>query len=148
MGTFFDQYASQVDRRHRRNAGYHKAIASLARFYIPPGSKVLEVGSGSGDLLDALQPERGLGIDISGKMVWHAEKQYAHLQFRKMSAEHLDVGEEQFDFIVLSDLVGFLYDTRLVLERLQEVCHSGTKIVINWYSNLWHPILALAERVD
>src|SRR5215510_16496828 len=99
---FFDQYASQVDRWHRRNAGYHKAIASLARFYIPTGSKVLEVGSGSGDLLDALQPERGLGIDISGKMVRHAEKKYAHLQFRKMAAEHVDLGQEKFDFIVLS----------------------------------------------
>jgi ubiquinone/menaquinone biosynthesis C-methylase UbiE len=145
--VFFDQYASQVDRWHRRNAGYHKAIASLARFYIPPGSKVLEVGSGSGDLLEALQPERGLGIDISGKMVRHAEKKYARLQFRKMAAEHLDLEQEKFDFIVLSDLVGFLYDIRVVLERLQKVCHSGTKIVINWYSNLWHPILALAERV-
>src|SRR5262245_19939394 len=110
---FFDQYAPQVERWHRRNAGYHKAIASLARFYIPPGSRVLEVGSGSGDLLDALQPERGLGIDISGKMVRHAEKKYAHLQFRKMAAEHLDLGQEQFDFIVLSCLVCFFFDIYL-----------------------------------
>jgi len=144
---FFDQYASEVDRWHRQNAGYHKAIASLARFHIPTGSKVLEVGSGNGDLLDALEPERGLGIDISGKMVRHAERKYGHLQFRKMAAEHLDVGQEQFDFIVLSDLVGFLYDIRVVFERLRKVCHPGTKIVINWYSNLWHPILVLAERL-
>src|SRR5262249_55726414 len=70
---FFDQYASQVDRWHRYNSGYHKAIASLARFYVPTGSNVLELGSGNGDLLDALQPERGLGVDISGEMVRRAE---------------------------------------------------------------------------
>jgi len=144
---YFDQYASQVDRWHRRNAGYHNAIASLARFYIPSGSRVLEVGSGSGDLLHALQPGSGLGIDISGEMVRHAETKYPRLQFRKMAAEHLDLGQEQFDFIVLSDLVGFLYDIRAVFERLHKVCHSDTKILIHWYSNLWHPILVLAERL-
>src|SRR5262245_47960834 len=62
---FFDQYAPNVDGWHRRNAGYHRAIASLARFYVPAGSKVLEIGSGTGDLLDSLQPSDGLGIDIS-----------------------------------------------------------------------------------
>jgi hypothetical protein len=32
--AFFDRYAAQVDYWHRRNAGYHQAIASVARFYI------------------------------------------------------------------------------------------------------------------
>jgi hypothetical protein len=30
---------------------------------------VIEVGSGNGDLLAALNPSDGLGIDISGEMV-------------------------------------------------------------------------------
>ena len=54
--AFFDHYAAQVDRWHYRNAGYHTAIASLARFYVPADARVLEVGSGNGDLLAALQP--------------------------------------------------------------------------------------------
>src|SRR5262245_37855704 len=54
--SFFDEYAAQVDDWHRRNTGYHNAIASVARFHIPPGASVLEIGSGNGDLLDALQP--------------------------------------------------------------------------------------------
>ena len=68
-GAFFDHYAAQVDRWHHRNAGYHKAIASLARFYVPADARVLEVGSGNGDLLAALKPSYGLGIDISGQIV-------------------------------------------------------------------------------
>jgi SAM-dependent methyltransferase len=143
---FFDHYAAQVDHWHRRNRGYHNAIASLARYYIVPGAKVLEIGSGNGDLLAALEPSDGLGIDVSGEMVRLAARKYPHLKFQQMSAEGLDLVDRKFDFIVLSDLVGYLYDIRLVFERLRTVCHSRTRIVINWYSRLWQPVLGLAEK--
>src|SRR3989442_5709771 len=144
--VFFDQYAAQIDFWHRRNAGYHKAIASLARFYIPSDSRVLEIGSGNGDLLAALKPSYGLGIDISGEMVRLAASKYPHLEFRQMSAEQLYLPGEQFDYIVLSDLVGYPYDIQLVFEQLRKVCHSRTRLVVNWYSKLWQPILMLAEK--
>jgi len=145
--VFFDHYAAHVDRWHRCNAGYHKAIASLARFYVPPGARVLEVGSGNGDLLAALNPSYGLGIDISGEMVRLATKKYPYLEFRQISAERFDLQGEQFDYIVLSDLVGYLYDIRLVFERLRLVCHPRTRLVLHWYSRLWQPILVLAEKL-
>ena len=146
--SFFDHYASQVDHWHRRNAGYHRAIASLTRFYIPWGVRVLELGSGNGDLLAALNPSDGLGIDISGEMVRQASQKYPHLRFQKMSGERLALPAQKFDFIVLSDLVGYLYDIRLVFERLRNVCHSRTRLVINWYSRLWQAILGLAEKAE
>src|SRR3989441_8559835 len=145
--VFFDQYAAQIDFWHRRNAGYHKAIASLARFYIPSDSRVLEIGSGNGDLLAALKPSYGLGIDISGQMVRLAARKYPHLTFRQMAAEYLELPGEPFDFIVLSDLVGYLYDIRLVFEQLRSVCHARTRLVIHWYSRLWQPPLGLAEKL-
>ena len=119
--AFFDHYAAQVDHWHQRNAGYHKAIASLARFYVPADARVLEIGSGNGDLLAALQPSYGLGIDISGQMVRLAARKYPHLHFRQMAAEHLELPGEPFDFIVLSDLVGYLYDIRLVFTQLRKL---------------------------
>lgn len=39
-----------------------------------------------------------------------------------------------------------MYDIRLVFERLRTVYRSRTRIVLNWYSKLWHPILLLAEK--
>jgi SAM-dependent methyltransferase len=146
-GAFFDRYAAQVDWWHRRNAGYHQAIASLARFYVPSDVRVLEIGSGNGDLLAALQPSYGLGIDISGQMVRLAAGKYPHLTFREMSAEQLELPGETFDFIVLSDLVGYLYDIHRVLERLRNACHAHTRLVIHWYSKLWQPFLTLAEKI-
>ena len=53
-----------------------------------------------------------------------------------MPAESLDLEGETFDYIILSDLVGFLYDIRLVFERLRSACHAQTRIIIHWYSLL------------
>src|SRR5262245_47247275 len=80
-------------------------------------------------------------------MVRLAAGKYPHLKFQQMSGEHLDLPAQKFDFIVLSDLIGYLYDIRLVFERLRTVCHSRTRLIINWYSQLWQPILQLAEKV-
>ncbi|OFW06467.1 MAG: hypothetical protein A3I61_19825 [Acidobacteria bacterium RIFCSPLOWO2_02_FULL_68_18] len=145
--TFFDHYAAIVLQWRERNAGYHSTIASLARFYIPPGARVLEIGSGTGDLLASTRPARGLGIDISGDMVRLAATRHPHLEFRHMAAEQLDLDGETFDYVVLSDLVGLLYDIRLVFERLRSVCHPQTRIVIHWYNRAWEPVLSLAEKL-
>jgi SAM-dependent methyltransferase len=145
--AFFDGYASEVDCWRRRNAGYHRAIESLARFCVPPGARVLELGSGSGDLLAGLDPSDGLGVDISGEMVRRAAAKYPYLRFRHMPAECLDLPGEQFDYIILSDLIGYLYDILLVFEQLRAVCHPRTRVVVHWYSRLWQPLLVLAEKL-
>src|SRR5947208_11226703 len=54
--AFFDHHAGEVEAWRKRNSGYHRAVASLARFYIPRGARVLEVGCGTGDLLAASSP--------------------------------------------------------------------------------------------
>ena len=146
LEEFFDHYAESVKKWRQRNQGYHRTISSLCRFYVPPSARVLEIGSGTGDLLAAMAPRRGVGIDISPEMVRLATANHPNLEFRCMPAESLDLEGEKFDYIVLSDLVGFLYDIRLVFERLRSACHPQTRIIIHWYSLLWQPILSLAER--
>lgn len=145
--VFFDHYAAQVDYWHHRNAGYHKAIISLARFYVSSGARVLEVGSGNGDLLAALKPSYGVGVDISSKMVRLAAQKHPQLNFVHLPAEQLELSDEPFDFIILSDLLGYLYDIRLVFEKLRTLCHSRTRLIVHWYSRLWQPVLVLVEKL-
>jgi ubiquinone/menaquinone biosynthesis C-methylase UbiE len=144
---FFDHYAASVEKWHARNRGYHYSLESLVGFYVHTNARVLEIGSGTGDLLAAAKPSRGLGVDISGEMVRVAQRRHPDLEFRRLAAEHLDLGEEKFDYILLSDLTGFLFDIRLVFEQMRKVCHDGTRIVVNWYSRLWQPILLAVEKL-
>ncbi|MEI8345323.1 MAG: glycosyltransferase [Candidatus Omnitrophota bacterium] len=140
----FDAIALDRQRWKRRNWYYHKKVIDYYRFYIPEGYRVLELGSGDGDLLAALKPSRGLGIDASGRFVEAARQRHSHLEFRQGFAETLEC-DETFDYVVLSELVGHLEDFELVLENLRRVCRPSTRIIINHYNYLWEPILALGS---
>ncbi len=43
--------------------------------------RVLELGCGTGQLLNALKPSYGLGVDLSQNMLNIAQKEYPHLNF-------------------------------------------------------------------
>jgi SAM-dependent methyltransferase len=144
LAAAFDRFAPDEARWRRRNATYHRLIAQITRFHVPPGLRVLEIGSGAGDLLAALEPSYGVGVDVSERMVALARERHPGLRFERAAGERLDLGET-FDVIVLSDLVPFVHDLLAVLERVAAHSHPRTRVVVNSYSRLWRPIIRLAE---
>src|SRR5437868_4640959 len=82
---------------------YHKLLRQYYRFFIPAQARVLEVGCGTGDLLAAVQPSRGVGLDFSPEMVELARKRHPELEFFEGEASSLGL-KETFDYIILSDL--------------------------------------------
>ena len=146
LGAFFDDFAAGEQRWRRRNRTYHRLLEQIFRFQIPPGQRVLEIGSGSGDLLAALRPSIGVGVDVSPGMVGLARSRHPELRFEVAAGEELDL-RETFDYIVLSDLVAFVHDLQSLLERVAAHSHPRTRVVINSYSRAWRPIIRLAERL-
>jgi SAM-dependent methyltransferase len=146
LTRYFDDLASTRDRWVARNAYYHRQLANTFAFSIAKSQSVLEIGSGVGQLLNALQPRRGVGVDLSPNMARIARQKYPHLEFRVGNSEDLEL-EETFDYVVLSDIVGFLYDVQRSFENLQRVCTPRTRVVISYYNVLWEPILRLGELV-
>ncbi len=91
--------------------------SSVYRFVVPAGSRVLEIGCGTGDLLAALAPEGGVGVDFSPAMLAEARRRYPNLQFVEADAHDLSAVEGTFDVIVLSDLLDDVWDVQALLER-------------------------------
>lgn len=143
---FFDQLAPKRDYWIKRNSYYYKDIESYCTFQIPPGSSVLEIGCGTGDLLASVQPGRGMGLDFSPKMLEIAQRRYPELQFSLADAEKLDL-KEKFDFIIISDVIGFLDDIQALFAGLRKVTKPETRIIITFYNSLWEPILAIGEML-
>jgi hypothetical protein len=50
--------------------------------------------------------------------------------------------------IILSDLVNDLWDVQRVLQNAMRFATSRTRIIINTYSQVWQPMLGLAQRMD
>lgn len=86
---YMDSKASERDEWIKRNEYYYKDLIKFLKFNIPEGSSILEIGSGTGYILNCLKPGRGVGIDISGEMVKRAKEKYSHLEFIQMDAENI-----------------------------------------------------------
>ena len=113
---------------------------------IPESSNVLEIGCGNGQLIGRLNV-KGVGIDLSEKLINKAKKSYPHLKFYVgdiNNSSKLLKNEKKFDYIIITDTVGYFQDVQKTLELLHFYCNEETRIVISYFSPLWQPILSLA----
>lgn len=88
----FDWVAANNARTRHAQRDFHEQLLALYRHHIPEGASVLEVGCGQGDLLAALHPSRGLGLDFSPRMLADARSRHGArpgLEFREADAERL-----------------------------------------------------------
>lgn len=142
--SYYNKIAQRRTKWRKRNRYYHNQIKKYISLIIPQSSKVAEIGCGTGDLLSAMQPSEGLGIDFSEQMVNLAKKKYPELKIVKDDIEELKV-EGKYDYIILSDLLHNLLDVQLAFKHLKKLCNPGTRIIITNYSYIWEPVLRLAE---
>ena len=77
----WDAIACKQDSWHGLGRWYHRRLEEIYRFHISPNQKVLELGCGNGDLLAAVQPSRGLGLDFSAEMIHRARGSHPNLEF-------------------------------------------------------------------
>jgi SAM-dependent methyltransferase len=139
---FYDERAKYRPREIRRY--YHELIKRYYKFFIPEGVKALEFGCGIGDLLASLNPSKGVGVDISEEMIKLARARHPEIEYHVSDALEYKT-HEKFDYILASDLINDLKDVEEFFHKLHEFATPRTRLVINFYNNLWKPVLRLAE---
>ncbi len=142
--------AAERNRWIENSRAYYEADRTYMRFLVAEGASVLDVGCGTGELLAALKPSRGVGLDLGQAMIDIARKSYPHLDFHAGDAEDtafLAGIEGTFDYIVLSDTIGLFDDIENALRQLHRFCRADTRIVIAYHAQTWEPALKAAEKV-
>jgi SAM-dependent methyltransferase len=124
---------------------YHRRLRAIYNFLVSPGLRLLEVGCGTGDLLAALQPMRGVGVDFSSEMLSRARKKHPKLEFIQADAHDLSSVTGPFDVIILSDLLNDIWDVQGVFEQLKKFCLPSTRLILNVHSGLWQLPLIIAQ---
>jgi SAM-dependent methyltransferase len=142
--AYFERLAGQRDRWRKRNWFYHKTLAKKYRMIIPEGSTVLELGCGTGDLLFAVKPAVGYGVDFSEGMIAKARAKFPGLTFIHADAADFSC-DIRFDYVIMSDLLSSLWDIQEVIRNLKNLIHPRTKVIISSYSYIWEPVLKFGE---
>ena len=146
--AFYEGRHVVLAQARRDRSYYYDYLARVLRARIAPGQRVLEIGCGSGDLLAAVSPSFGVGIDLSSQAVADARNRHPNLHFLEgdaCDAHTLTQARGPFDVILIVNVLTFLGDVRRLLDALHDVSHARTRVVIYSYSRLWQPVLKLAE---
>jgi SAM-dependent methyltransferase len=143
----FDSVAPNYGRWKQKAHYYYDYVKAGVADVVPPGSRVLDVGCGTGDIIAFLQPREGLGIDLSPEMVAIAQTRHPHLNF----AVHDLMGEPfrgAFDFVVAVDVAEHVPDLVRLMRSMAAALDKKGKVVLTTAHPSWRWILELAERLS
>lgn len=141
---FYDARADQ--RPAELNRHYHRLLRNYYSFLVPPAQRVLELGCGLGDLVASLKPARAVGVEFSPKCVELGRQRNPSVEFHAADAAEFR-SNEKFDYILMSDLVNDAPDVQKLLERARSQATPDTRLVLNFFNQLWRPALSLAEKL-
>jgi SAM-dependent methyltransferase len=143
----FEEIAADYDRWKKKSAYYYRLLAGIYRERIPEEASVLEIGCGTGTLLHSLRPGRGVGIDLSPRMVEIASSKFPGLSFLVADAESFDLGET-FDYIIVPDVIEHLGDVPAMFRSARKHLRPDGRMVVTCVNPIWAPVLHLAERLS
>ena len=78
---YFERIASSRKAYRRRRSYYWNSITQYVSYFIHQEHSVLEVGSGTGEMLNEIHAKKKVGIDFSEQMVQIARDQFKEPEF-------------------------------------------------------------------
>jgi methionine biosynthesis protein MetW len=99
---------------------------------VTPGSRVLDIGCGDGQLLKLLEATRGVdgrGIEISQKGVNECVARGLSVVQGDADSDLVDYPDDAFDFVILSQTLQATHQPRLVVEQMLRI---GKKAIVSF----------------
>ena len=143
---YYDAFSKSYERL--RHKGYHAFIDDLQAEIIAPfvrGKKVLEVGCGTGLILERIVGEtrEAMGLDLSPGMLEPARAR--GLTVVEGSATELPFEDESFDVTYSFKVLSHIPDLQTALAEMARVTRPGGHVFIELYNK--HSIRYLARLV-
>jgi|FLOH01.1.fsa_nt_gi ubiquinone/menaquinone biosynthesis C-methylase UbiE len=136
------------------SAGAEKELATLLSQHLTHRSRILDLGCGTGHLLDQIMHvnlpfQHYLGIDLSQDMLSIARDKFANkenIEFQEQSISTFSNINQSFDTILSSWVLSHLDNPAEVANNAQQLLAPGGKLILiffsqpKWYLDFWvHP---------
>lgn len=143
----FERMAPVWEKWRKRNSYYHASMARLVGGMVVPGSQVLELGSGTGDLLASLKPSVGIGLNVAPSLTARATAKFPQLEFHTAEVDSIELPKEFHpQHLVMTNMLDYVYDVCEMLDSLTNVVSEGTLLTITTNNPIWAPLLRLASK--
>jgi len=128
-------------------------VQALQRMVVAPGSRILEVGVGTG-INATLYPRdcEVIGIDFSASMLEKARDRFerkgiTNVRLLQMDAADLKFPDNSFDIVYAPYLISVVPDPVRVASEMSRVCRPGGQIIFLNHFRSRNPLMARAERL-
>jgi hypothetical protein len=142
----FERGADARKGRLYRNRVYYQNLRETLRSIVEPGKRVLCLRSDTGQYLEWVEANPGVGVDISDRIEEIARDLHPEFEFHTVEAIEALRVEGVFDYILIIDAINEFFDVQQVLESLVPLCSESTRIVIMYQNFLWQPLAELAGQ--
>ncbi len=164
----WERYAPVYDLMSRNNPSYVENIQSLitelrAR-QLPPNARVIDVGAGTGNFLESIQPllspeaelvhldfNKAMNDVAIGK---YREKSFDNIQVVTEYVQRVDFPTNHFDVIICVHALYAMHPQRLVLEKMKDWLRpNGLLFIIdlgrtqNWSDWAWYIYKSMVRRM-
>ncbi|MBE9069808.1 glycosyltransferase [Leptolyngbya cf. ectocarpi LEGE 11479] len=137
---------SYLEKWRKRNLYYYQDIEKFHEFLLQERSDVLEIGSGSGNLLASVHPRYGLGIDINPTAVESAQLKFDGLNFQTGNIEEYQ-SNQVFDYVVLANTISYIENIQKAFQNINQACNASTRLVLTFHNPAWEPLLKFATAI-
>ncbi|MCL2675943.1 MAG: class I SAM-dependent methyltransferase [Firmicutes bacterium] len=105
---------------------------------VADGDKVLDVGCGSGTLINAIRQKGGIeayGVDISPKMIEECRARYKGITFDVSSGERLEFGDGEFSTVTICCVLHHLNKAQNFIIEAHRILKTGGVLIIGepWF---------------
>ena len=129
----FDRFAAKQNPWSERSTAYYRYLTKLVGRLAPAPGRVLELGSGDGDLLASLGSEQAIGVDVH---------QWGEVDIVVDDSAALPFPDSTFDTITIIAALNHIPNRTDVLEEARRVLREEGAIILTMIpphiSALWH----------
>lgn len=135
--SFFDELYSREKKHWWFSCRRRLAGAALRRYHVRQSGRLLDMGCGTGAMLDELQAlGTEFGLDISSTALTYC-KNRGHQRLALGVGEDLPWREAEFDGVVSLDVLEHIENDARTMQNLFRICRDGAVVVITVPATPW-----------